>query len=116
MEGMQNHHHAIRLHMMRCKHAWCCPSKPHPSPPSQANKNVMVKGHVSLQGVAVAGVIKSWWQPSFTLAGAATLDFATGRTRYGLTAAVETFKNIRWVSLPDVHLAYCALVLPVVCV
>ncbi len=37
-------------------------------------------------------------QPSFTLAGAASLDFATGRTRYGLTAAVETFKNIRWVA------------------
>ena len=127
----------------------------------------MVKGHVSLQGVAVAGVIKSWWQasweggiamgldvwsaaallplqllvlrvatlacdrtapylaasptahplplyvqPSFTLAGAAAFDFATGRTRYGLTAAVETFKNIRWVAVAATGLLFifCAAV------
>jgi hypothetical protein len=61
----------------------------------QANKNVLVKGQVSLAGASVAAVFKSWWQPSFTLAGAATYDFASGRTRFGVTAAVETFKHIR---------------------
>ncbi|KAI3430560.1 hypothetical protein D9Q98_005153 [Chlorella vulgaris] len=62
----------------------------------QANKNVLVKGQVSLAGASVAAVFKSWWQPSFTLAGAATYDFASGRTRFGVTAAVETFKHIRY--------------------
>ena len=63
--------------------------------PAQANKNVLLKGQVSLQSASLAAVFKSWWQPAFTLAGAASYDFATGRPRYGLTVAVETFKNIR---------------------
>ncbi|PSC76152.1 solanesyl diphosphate synthase [Micractinium conductrix] len=62
----------------------------------QANKNVMVKAQVGLHGASVATVFKSWWQPAFTLAGAAGVDWATGRTRIGLTAAVETFKSIRY--------------------
>lgn len=57
----------------------------------------MVKGHVSLQSAAVAAMVKSWWQPSFTLAASAAVDFASGKTRYGLTAAVETFKHIKCV-------------------
>lgn len=72
-----------------------CP--PTPTPPHQANKNVLVKGQVSLQGASAAAVFKSWWQPAFTMAGAASVDWASGRTRYGLYAAVETFTNIRWV-------------------
>lgn len=91
-----------------------CPTPPHFAP-LQANKNVMVKGQVSLQGASVATVFKSWWQPSFTLGAAASVDWATGRTRYGLTAAVETFKNIRCgarvavaevVAVPPAH-SYC---------
>ena len=69
---------------------------PAPLPPTQANKNVLVKGQVGLQGAAAAAVFKSWWQPSFTLGASAAVDFATGKRRFGLTAAVETFKNIRW--------------------
>jgi len=57
----------------------------------------MLKAQVSLAGASLAAVFKSWWQPSFTLAGAAGYDFASGRSRFGVTAAVETFKNIRWV-------------------
>lgn len=62
----------------------------------QANKNVLVKAQVGLAGASLAAVFKSWWQPAFTLAGTAGVDFATGRSRFGLTAAVETFKNIRY--------------------
>lgn len=75
------------------------PSPP-PTPPGtlslqQANKNVMLKAQVSLAGASVAGVFKSWWQPAFTLAGAAGVDFATGRTRLGVTAMVESWRNAR---------------------
>jgi hypothetical protein len=62
----------------------------------QANKNVLVKARVGLEGAALTAVLKSWWQPSFTLAGAAAYDWAGGGLRIGVTAAVETFKNIRW--------------------
>ena len=57
---------------------------------------MLLKGQVSLQGASAAAVLKSWWQPALTLAGAVNVDWASGRTRYGLFAAVETFKNIRW--------------------
>ena len=56
---------------------------------------MLLKGQVSLQSASLAAVFKSWWQPAFTLAGAASYEFASGRPRYGLTVAVETFKNIR---------------------
>lgn len=62
----------------------------------QANKNVMLKAQVSLAGASVAGVFKSWWQPAFTLAGAAGVDFATGRSRFGVTAMVETWRHARY--------------------
>lgn len=66
-----------------------------PPPTPQANKNVMLKAQVSLAGASVAGVFKSWWQPAFTLAGAAGVDFATGRSRFGVTAMVETWRHAR---------------------
>jgi hypothetical protein len=55
----------------------------------------MVKGRVGLDGVAAAAVFKSWWQPSFTLGCAAKYDFAAQKTRFGLTAAVETYSSLR---------------------
>ena len=68
----------------------------------QVNKNVLVKSQVSLQSAALAVVVKSWWQPSLTLAGAASYDWRGtpgGRgVRLGATAAVETFSQLRCVA------------------
>jgi hypothetical protein len=61
----------------------------------QANKNVQVKGRLGMDGVAAALVLKSWWQPSLTLGVAATHDLRGGAPRLGLTAAVESFRELR---------------------
>lgn len=39
------------------------------APPAapQVNKNIKVKARVGLDGAAAAIVMRSWWQPSFTV-------------------------------------------------
>ena len=88
-------------------------SLPQACPPSspalillQVNKNVLVKSQVSLQSASLAAVVKSWWQPSLTLAGAASYDWGGGAPggrglRLGVTAAVETFSQLRCVAAVD---------------
>ena len=63
----------------------------------QANKNVMVKGRLGLDGAAAAVVFRSWWQPAFEGSAAVHYDFITRSPRYGFWLAVETYKSLRWV-------------------
>lgn len=65
----------------------------------QANKNVLLKGRVGLDGVAAAAVVKGWWQPSFTLGVAVSKGLDGTPARMGLTAAVETYTKLRQVLL-----------------
>lgn len=62
----------------------------------QVNKNVKVKARVGLDGVAAALVLRSWWQPSFTLGAAVAYDLQAGRPRWGLTLAIENWSALRW--------------------
>ena len=67
----------------------------------QTNKNVMVKGRVGLDGLAAAVVIKSWWQPAFTLGLAASKGFDGRTAKLGLTAAVESYRSLRYERSPE---------------
>jgi len=62
----------------------------------QANKNIMVKGRVGMDGVGAAAVIKSWWQPAFTLGVAVSKEYDGLPVRLGLTMAVETYNKLRY--------------------
>lgn len=61
------------------------------------NKNVKVKARVGLDSVAAALVMRSWWQPSFTVGVAGAYDLRGWMPRFGVTLAVENWNTLRWV-------------------
>ncbi len=54
----------------------------------QANKNVLIKGRLGSDGIAVLAAFKSWFTPSLALAATCEYSFAAKAMRYGLTAQV----------------------------
>jgi hypothetical protein len=65
----------------------------------QANKNVQVKARLGLDGAAAGVIIKSWWQPAFTLGLAISKPFVNGVSapaRLGVTATLESYKALRY--------------------
>ncbi len=59
------------------------------------NKNVKVKARVGLDGAAAALVLRSWWQPSFTMGAAAVYDLRSRLPKWGLTLAIENWSALR---------------------
>jgi hypothetical protein len=65
----------------------------------QANKNIQVKARLGLDGAAAGVIIKSWWQPAFTLGLAISKPFVNGvaaPARLGVTATLENYKALRY--------------------
>lgn len=65
----------------------------------QANKNIQLKARLGLDGAAAGVIIKSWWQPAFTLGLAISKPFVNGVSapaRLGVTATLESYKNLRY--------------------
>ncbi|KAL4515886.1 hypothetical protein Ndes2526B_g00602 [Nannochloris sp. 'desiccata'] len=65
----------------------------------QANKNIQLKARVSLDGAAAGVILKSWWQPAFTLGLAISKPFVSGVSapaRLGVTATLESYKALRY--------------------
>ena len=65
----------------------------------QANKNVQVKARLGLDGAAAGLIIKSWWQPAFTMGFAISKPFIGGVSapvRLGVTATLESYKHLRY--------------------
>lgn len=63
----------------------------------QANKNVAIKGRVGLEDVAVGAIIKSWWQPAFTVALTLSKSFDRAQPpRFGMAVNVENYRNLRY--------------------
>jgi hypothetical protein len=65
----------------------------------QANKNIQLKARLGLDGAAAGVVIKSWWQPAFTLGLAISKPFVNGVSapaRLGVTATLESYKALRY--------------------
>lgn len=60
----------------------------------QINKNWMVKARITNTDVAASVAVKTWADPSITLAVAQHLDFATRRVRTGLNFEAENFGRI----------------------
>jgi hypothetical protein len=60
-----------------------------PPPSCQANKNVLLKGRLGADGVALLAAFKSWFQPSLALGVTAEYSFAGKGLRYGVTAQVR---------------------------
>jgi hypothetical protein len=56
---------------------------------TQVNKNVYLKGRLGGDGVALMAAMKTWFQPSLTLAAAVERSFESGLTRTGLTLQVR---------------------------
>lgn len=65
----------------------------------QINKNILVKGRLGMDSLALAGVVKGWWQPSFAVGAAIEKKWGGGPIRFGLTLSVETFRNLRYLRL-----------------
>ncbi|GAB4816115.1 hypothetical protein N2152v2_003161 [Parachlorella kessleri] len=66
----------------------------------QVNKNVKVKARVGLDGVAAALVLRSWWQPSFTLGAAGIYDLRSRTPKWGVTLAIENWNALRYERSP----------------
>lgn len=62
----------------------------------QANKNVAVKSRLDLNGAAMGVILKSWWQPAFTLGFSVQKTFDGRPMRLGMTATVESFDKLRY--------------------
>ncbi|MCO5575083.1 hypothetical protein L7F22_028880 [Adiantum nelumboides] len=62
----------------------------------QANKNILLKGKLGTASSAVALLLKSWWQPSFTISLSAMRDHVLKDTRFGLGIQVENFGGARY--------------------
>jgi len=65
----------------------------------QANKNVHLKARLGLDGAAAGVILKSWWQPAFTLGLAISKPFVNGVSvpaRLGVTATLESYKNLKY--------------------
>lgn len=60
----------------------------------QVNKNVTVKGSVSLESVAAGVALKSWWDPTVTLAANLSANYKTGETGMGLAIKVENVGKV----------------------
>ena len=94
----------VGLQMITHVHA-----EPQPSPAVmrvaaswQANKNVLVKASAGLDGICLSGVLRSWWQPAFTVGAAVRHSLQRGSSvRYGLTLNVETWRNLRYERAPE---------------
>jgi hypothetical protein len=70
----------------------------------QANKNVLLKARLGLDGAAAAVVFRSWNQPSLALGVAVAKDFGgSAPPRFGLTASAETFSTLRYERSPAAH-------------
>eukprot|EP00850_Spirogloea_muscicola_P019937 SM000202S05908 [mRNA] locus=s202:171732:175091:- [translate_table: standard] len=62
----------------------------------QANKGTLVKGKVGTRSSGAVLALKSWWQPSFTLALAARRDHRRGEWCYGATMSCENFGEVSY--------------------
>ncbi|KIY98614.1 hypothetical protein MNEG_9348 [Monoraphidium neglectum] len=62
----------------------------------QANKNVLLKGRLGSDGVALLAAFKSWFQPSLALAVSCEYNFRASQPRFGFTAQVENFGALRY--------------------
>ncbi|GBF92274.1 hypothetical protein Rsub_05357 [Raphidocelis subcapitata] len=62
----------------------------------QANKNVLLKGRLGSDGVALLAAFKSWFQPSLAVAGCCEYSFAHRALRYGVCVQVENFGALRY--------------------
>jgi hypothetical protein len=60
----------------------------------QANKNVCLKGYASLDSVAAAVALKSWWDPTLTAAASARYNYRTGRSGTGFSLKLENVGDI----------------------
>ena len=60
----------------------------------QINKNSLIKGRLGLDSMALAGVLKGWWQPSLTVGVSLEKQWG-GPIRCGFTVSVETYGNLR---------------------
>lgn len=54
----------------------------------QVNKNVYVKGKLGSEAAALMLAFKSWFQPSFAVAGSVEYNFTRQQPRYGLVFQV----------------------------
>lgn len=57
----------------------------------QANKNILVKAKLGSLSAGVVLLLKSWWQPSFTVSFTAVRDYMQNQTKFGLGLQVENF-------------------------
>lgn len=66
-----------------------------PAPPSQVNKNVLLKARAGSDAVCAALALKTWWAPSLTLSATGGWDLHRRRPLLGLQVVMENFGNLR---------------------
>ncbi|KAI5059401.1 hypothetical protein GOP47_0025720 [Adiantum capillus-veneris] len=62
----------------------------------QANKNILLKGKLGTTSSAFALLLKSWWDPSFTMSFSAMRDHLCKDTTFGFGVQVENFGGARY--------------------
>eukprot|EP00884_Botryococcus_braunii_P000788 jgi/Botrbrau1/1070/Bobra.0076s0035.2 len=62
----------------------------------QANKNWLVKARAGTESVSAAIAFKAWWQPSFSVAAAASWAFRDRLPRFGLSFSLENYGDLRY--------------------